>query len=133
MLLSHALVHAGYLFYGQGGEDAYVFNRFFSLDGAEPIQRNGTYVELGALDGRTFSNTKFFEDTLGWGGLLIEPSPRNFARLNVSRRRPQNTLVNSAVCGQSGTIEWSDAGGSGRTQAMSGIVSDMPNAVRRDV
>ena len=39
--------------------------------------------------------------------------------------------MNSAVCSQSGTIEWSDAGGSGRTQAMSGIVSDMPNAVRR--
>ena len=79
------------------------------------------YVELGALDGSTFSNTKFFDETLGWGGVLIEPSPRNFEKLKVMRNNKRNTLINSAVCGQSGTIEWRYAGGSSRTQAMSGV------------
>ena len=121
MLLAGPAVLCATRFSGQGGEDHYVFQRYFSFEGQEPILRNGTYVELGALDGTTFSNTRFFEDNLGWGGLLIEPSPRNFARLNVSRNSRRNTLVNNAVCAESGTIEWRDAGGSSRTQAMSGV------------
>jgi hypothetical protein len=43
----------------------------------------GTFVELGALDGVLFSNTKFYEDTLGWTGVLIEAQPSNAAACKV--------------------------------------------------
>ena len=56
----------------------------------------GTFVELGALDGRKFSNSVMLEECFGWRGLLIEANPLNFARLNVSGRGA--SLVHSAVC-----------------------------------
>lgn len=38
-------------------------------------------MELGALDGRTFSNTQFFQQALGWGGVLIEAQPEVYSKL----------------------------------------------------
>lgn len=35
----------------------------------------GTYLELGAFNGVQESNTRFFDDCLGWKGLLIEANP----------------------------------------------------------
>ena len=40
-----------------------------------------TFVELGALDGKTLSNTYMLERCFGWHGLLIEGSPQNFEKL----------------------------------------------------
>jgi FkbM family methyltransferase len=58
-------------------------------------KRNGTYIELGALDGLLYSNTKFFQDQLGWSGVLIEPHPIQFQRLQQTR--PNNVLFNDLV------------------------------------
>lgn len=57
----------------------------------------GVFVEIGAFDGKTYSNTLMLEECFGWRGVLIEANPRNFAMLNASGRRAH--LVNSAVCG----------------------------------
>jgi FkbM family methyltransferase len=47
---------------------------------------DGTFLELGAIDGVKFSNTKFFEDNMGFNqGVLIEPDPQSFERLKVNR------------------------------------------------
>ena len=56
----------------------------------------GVFVELGALDGDTYSNTILLERCFNWTGVLIEANPANFARLQQSGRRA--TLVHSAVC-----------------------------------
>ena len=58
-------------------------------------KREGVYIELGALDGFLYSNTKFFEDTLGWSGILIEPHPEKFKALQVNR--PNNFLFGDLV------------------------------------
>ncbi len=57
-----------------------------------------TFVELGALDGRTFSNTYMLEHCFGWHGLLIEGSPQNFEKLKRNRPSPTNVLRNLAIC-----------------------------------
>ena len=44
-----------------------------------------TFVELGALDGKTLSNTYMLERCFGWHGLLIEGSPQNFEKLKQNR------------------------------------------------
>ena len=38
--------------------------------------KNGFFVEIGALNGITLSNTYYFEKELGWKGICIEPNPK---------------------------------------------------------
>ena len=38
----------------------------------------GSFLEIGALDGVTFSNSIFYEECLGWQGLLIEGNEVNY-------------------------------------------------------
>ncbi|XP_037077368.1 uncharacterized protein LOC119098518 [Pollicipes pollicipes] len=47
----------------------------------------GTFVECGALDGETRSNTLYMERWLGWRGLLVEPDPDSFRMLLQKHRR----------------------------------------------
>src|SRR5579863_7922949 len=46
---------------------------------------NGVFVEAGANDGQTQSNTAYFARHRGWRGLLIEPIPELAARCRVAR------------------------------------------------
>lgn len=63
-------------------------------------KRNGVFVELGALDGLTISNTLYLETCRGWSGVLVEGSPTNAAKLleNVRLYRPKATAHGGAVC-----------------------------------
>jgi hypothetical protein len=45
----------------------------------------GTYLELGAFDGKQESNTRFFDECLGWQGLLIEGNPESYQRVLAHR------------------------------------------------
>lgn len=66
-VLSRLGVHRRY--YSQKGQDRWVIER------AAAGLRNGYFVEIGAGDGRTHSNTFVLERDHGWTGLLIEPNP----------------------------------------------------------
>ena len=46
---------------------------------------NGFFVEFGATDGKTLSNTSILE-TLGWNGILVEPSKGNHKALKQNRK-----------------------------------------------
>jgi FkbM family methyltransferase len=76
-------------FYGQALEDKFLYENYFTN------KRNGTYLELGALDGILYSNTKFFEDQLNWTGILIEPNSYQFKML--AENRPNNKLFNNLI------------------------------------
>ncbi len=56
----------------------------------------GFYVELGANDGITQSNTYHLEQHRGWKGVLIEPAPHNF--LKCQARRGGNNAVFCNAC-----------------------------------
>ena len=84
-------------YYSQSGEDKEIIARYFSET------RNGVFVELGALDGYKFSNTKTLEDEYGWTGVLIEPHPIAFHRLQWIR--PNAKLYNCAVGVSKGRIQ----------------------------
>lgn len=47
--------------------------------------RNGFFIEVGANDGVTQSNTKMLEESYGWKGILIEPSASLFPILVANR------------------------------------------------
>ena len=68
--------------YSQHGQDLYVYETFFKNSAAK-----GCFVEIGAYDGVTLSNTLLFERHLGWSGLCIEPLPSAFEKLRTNRSR----------------------------------------------
>ena len=68
---------------------------------------NGFYIELGANDGLTQSNTAFFEFSKGWKGILIEPSESAYNECLKNRPASKcynlacvsNTYANSEIIG----------------------------------
>lgn len=48
---------------------------------------NGFFIECGAYDGETRSNTLNLERFFNWTGILIEADPINFAKLLDKNRR----------------------------------------------
>jgi FkbM family methyltransferase len=53
-------------------------------------KRRGVFIEAGANDGVSFSNTLYFEKYLGWRGLLVEPNPE-VAKL-CQQNRPHSVV-----------------------------------------
>jgi len=62
--------------------------------------RSGFYLDVGALDGRMFSNTWHLENGLDWRGILIEPNPESFHQLSRIRDPQKNVLIQKAIVGQ---------------------------------
>jgi FkbM family methyltransferase len=56
---------------------------------------DGVFVEAGAHDGYTQSNTYYLERHRGWTGLLIEPIPE--LRAHCVRRRPRSCVMGVAL------------------------------------
>ena len=103
-------------FYSQQGEDMYVFKKFINK-----MTPDGIFVELGALDGITYSNTKFFEDTLSFTGLLIEPTHQfNF----LVNNRPLCKCANVAVSYTQGDVKFIGE------HATAGLVESMHENIR---
>lgn len=56
----------------------------------------GFFVELGANDGVTQSNSLYFERHRGWRGVLVEPTPHNY--LKCLKNRSTSSSVYCAAC-----------------------------------
>lgn len=81
-------------------------------------KRNGVFVDIGANDGITFSNTYFFEKELDWKGLCIEPLKDTFKKLQFARKC---MLVNGCAASFNGTENFFDVEGYG--EMLSGLKS----------
>jgi FkbM family methyltransferase len=74
--------------------------RFFGLDNLDKRllqhvrRRRGIFVELGAFDGVSQSNTAWLEANRGWRGILVEAIPEAYEQ--CVRNRPLATVVNCA-------------------------------------
>jgi FkbM family methyltransferase len=77
------------VYYGQNGLDKYIYETFFIG------VNNGFFIECGAFDGLIESTCKFFEDSLGWTGINIEPVPTLFDKLK--HNRPNCANLNLAL------------------------------------
>jgi len=101
-------------FYSQVGQDRYLFDHYFA-------GRCGlTFVDIGAYDGEMYSNTLFFEETLGWRGLCIEPLSEAFEKL---QRRRNARCIQCAVSDYSGTGQFLEVD-AGLDQTMLSGLSD---------
>jgi FkbM family methyltransferase len=64
------------------------------LDSIFNQKTNGFFIELGANDGLTQSNTAFFEKYRNWTGILIEPSFLAFQKCLLNRTK--SICINAA-------------------------------------
>lgn len=69
--------------------------------------RAGYFLEIGANDGFTLSNTVYLEENFGWEGVLVEANPKYMDSLS---NRKKSVVVNKAVSAQKGEAEFVDAG-----------------------
>ena len=102
-------------FSSQFGQDQYVVQTLF------PEKRDGCFVDIGANDGITSSNTYYLERTLGWQGVCIEPIPEVFARLEANRKC---RVVHGCVARQVGTGKFIHV--TGPCEMLSGLDMDQP-------
>jgi len=86
------------LFQSQGQEDRQLLEWFHGLC-------NGTYIEMGGLDGIRWSNSHVFNKSpLQWRGVSIEPSPR-FEGLQKNRPNKIATM-HADVCEERQMVHW---------------------------
>jgi FkbM family methyltransferase len=64
-------------------------------------RKNGTFLDIGANDGITYSNTYFFEKNLDWRGLCIEPLAPTFKKLESNR----NCILENCAAGSTNRVE----------------------------
>jgi FkbM family methyltransferase len=83
-------------FYSQQGEDRFLYENFLNY-------RDGIFIELGAMNGITFSNSLFFEQELNWKGILIEPT---YQYNQLIQNRPNCFNFNYAVSEIDGEVEF---------------------------
>jgi FkbM family methyltransferase len=77
--------------YSQLGQDLDVLKLYSN-------KSSGTFIEIGASDGKMLSNTYLLEQ-LGWKGICVEPIPEKFELLQKNRK---SINVNKAVYNVSG-------------------------------
>jgi FkbM family methyltransferase len=58
---------------------------------------NGFFVELGANDGISQSNSYYFEKYREWKGVLIEPIPHNYLKCLKNRSKRTQVFCNACV------------------------------------
>jgi hypothetical protein len=114
-------------FHSQGGEDEYAWKNFFhnivggsymevSRDASRTARTfwsdmqlhqhklTSFVLQVGAMDGRIWSNSYWFHRNLAWRGLLIEGSPGSYSSLKVSR--PVDLRVHAALCANITEVHW---------------------------
>jgi len=101
-------------YYSQWGQDKFIVEQLLHR------KQEGTFVEIGANDGVTFSNTYYFEKNLDWNGIAIEPLPNTYKKLRNNRKC---ITVNACVSDVNGTVPFLEL--DGYTEMFSGIVNKL--------
>ncbi|MFE5320267.1 FkbM family methyltransferase [Paenibacillus sp. NPDC056579] len=78
-------------YYSQFGQDKYLNELVFEG------KCGGYFVDIGAYDGVTFSNSYFFEKQMGWNGICVEPMPHIYNQLIRNRKC---VCIEGAIAGE---------------------------------
>lgn len=99
--------------YSQYSQDLFLVSALFA------DKKNGIFVDIGANDGITYSNTLLLEE-LGWTGVCIEPIKSSFDKLVACRKCE---CINSTISSHlSEFVEFCEI--SGYSEMLSGIIED---------
>lgn len=98
-------------YYSQYKQDEILNNQIFRNF------RNGVFLDIGAHDGETLSNSLFFEEELGWSGICFEPIPEIFEKL---KQRRKCICINAPVYNKKTSVNFLK--NNGYTEMLSGIL-----------
>jgi FkbM family methyltransferase len=101
-------------YYSQLGQD-FLIDRYYSTN----TSKINFFVDVGAHDGITFSNTYLFEKKYNWRGMCIEPNPNVFVELKSNRNCLIENIAVSSEIGSSNFIAIE-----GHSNMLSGIESN---------
>lgn len=83
--------------HSQYGEQRYIIEYFRG--------KTGTFLDIGANDGHTFSNTHALALS-GWNGVCVEPTPQAFENLGLTYAgRPDIQLIEAAITSADGRVK----------------------------
>lgn len=90
--------------YSQNQEEVFIVNNLMN-------DHRKRFLDIGAYDGRTFSNTLALVER-GWSGICIEPSPSVYPALFDLHKSNQNIkTINVAVGKINGSVKFFDSNG----------------------
>jgi FkbM family methyltransferase len=108
--------------YSQNSEEIVILNYFHLQE-----IKKGTFIDIGANDGITLSNTRALAE-LGWSGVLIEPSKEAYKRACENNKNNLSIQIyNCAIGKENKLITFYESGehlGKGDTSLLSTIVKD---------
>ena len=100
-------------YYGQTDQDLMLDRALFRG------MQGGTFFDIGANDGITYSNTLMFEQSRGWNGICVEADPLVFSALKTNR---SCVCVNAGVAPAAGKLPFLQI--EGPSQMLSGFLSN---------
>lgn len=87
--------------YSQNNEQEYILNYFGDF--------KGSFLDIGANDGKHLSNTAALAD-LGWSGVMVEPSPATFKQCVYNyKENPNIKVYNYAISDRAGAVKFYEA------------------------
>lgn len=90
--------------FSQNAEESFILDHFSD-------KPTGKFIDIGAFHVEMFSNTRALY-LAGWGGLLIEPAPINFAAIaDHYKDEPRIEVLNFAVGEPAGEIDFYESNG----------------------
>jgi FkbM family methyltransferase len=100
-------------YHSQNEQDRYLNENFFHN------MRGGIFVDIGAHNGVTISNTLFYEKELGWAGICVEPLPHIFEELVKNR---SCVCINGCVSDKAGIKKFLKVNSATQTEMLSGLL-----------
>lgn len=90
--------------YSQNNEEKFILDYFRD-------KTNGKFIDIGAFHATHFSNTRALYER-GWGGVLVEPAPSNYAAIaEAYKDEPRIQVLNFAVGEPAGMIDFYESNG----------------------
>ncbi len=88
---------------------------------------NGYFIELGANNGFSQSNTLYFEIKRNWRGILVEPCPNLYVQCCYFRNRERNFIFCNACVGFDYTEKYVDINYGNLMTTSESLVLDIPD------
>lgn len=90
--------------YSQNDEEKFILDYFRD-------KSNGKFIDIGAFHATHFSNTRALYEK-GWGGILVEPAPSNYAAIaEAYKDEPRIQVLNVAIGEPAGMVDFYESNG----------------------